>query len=650
MERKSRVSKYQNLRDQLNADVIGSTVNPDVFVYTKGTPVKIEPAVSAEEVREDTAAAAEEVKKEAKDYVAEIESETDKIDEIVKQNQEVLDTAAKEQEVRLDDTLSFGIDLSDTIKLNLDDIQAEFEEPAKTEEVTKPAEEPVQAKDLNEILRFRDEPQFTTLSVEPEAKPKRFEATYEPLFSSDVFTMDEPEEAKVEEPEEASVETFEEPAAQEEPEVRNEEPVSAEDVLEESERLMEDAQNLNAETEELSEPETAELPQSEAEEPEEEPAAVPEETVADEEFDAADEREEDFTEDDFHPEELEQENDDLGVQIGDNFLSQTIDEAKRYSMSKGERSALDTTSAIIAELTQEPMPEPEESESLAAPENAPQIDDLTKRTDAESTEPEESMEFNADIDALLNGEPEEVEPADRKIITLDEPAPLEVNAPDPIPVEPAEEEPVIEEGPEEEPVNEPEPAEEEKPEYDDKKEAEDISSFLNHEAEEAIRDDDLDNNFFNEEPEEAPELLSASYVNEPAVEEEPEEEPDNTVMHSDPGDTIVVAPIKDQTQLINALTVKLEREHIMRADLEEQTKQMKMDIDELGADVNTVTKSVRKANKLLNFVLGLLIFILFALLAAFAYLALSGRGILGGESFNDITENVYMYLAGNYLL
>ena len=694
MERKSRVSKYQDLRTQLNRDVIGTTVNPEVFEYHKGTPVVIEP------VEPEPKSAPETSGEPLKD-----------LKETVRETQKILADNTTEIEVNLNDTQKFGIDLSDTIKLNLFDINSVLDED---EPAAEKAPEPVK-----EEIKPEEPLSFNEVYEAKEETPKRFEATYEPLFNTDIFDLDEPEESVIDEPKEAEIETAEpeieepvlakplaeEPLAKEpevvepeivepellepeifEPEVKEpeieepeiaepevlepqteepkiEEPVIEEPEIEEPEpeipELVPVEEVLKEAEEELREPETPEavlpeevLPGEEPEEtpaeeykeettePEtaadnelakEEPAEEPvmnEELFAEPEEEPAEEpeklefvdKEPEYTEPDFDPDALEEENDDLGFEgIGDNFLNQTIDEAKRYSMSKGERSAIDTTSAIIAELTQEPMPEIEPTPEYTGPAVVPDVEDLTRRIEPIKEDAEE-MEFNDDLDELLNGEPEEIKPA-----------PLEVNAPIPEPV-------VIE------PEEEPEEEEEEK--------TQPAEILLDQEAEEAIRDDDLDNSFFSEEeteeiPAAKPEDLRGIKVA-PIAEKE---EIDDTVMHSDPGDTIVVAKIRDQEELINDLTAKLDREQVLRADLMERTRQMKIDLDEQTEDIRRLYKEHGRTSKFLNLVLGMLIFLLVLLIGAIAWFMLSDRGLLGvnPDVMNTVQRTLYD-LTAHYLL
>ncbi|MBQ2478929.1 MAG: hypothetical protein II510_05600, partial [Erysipelotrichales bacterium] len=205
MERKSRVSKYQDLRTQLNRDVIGTTVSPEVFEYHKGTPVVIEP------VEPEPKSAPETSGEPLKD-----------LKETVRETQKILADNTTEIEVNLDDTQKFGIDLSDTIKLNLFDINSVLDEDEPVSEIEPAAEKAPEP--VKEEIKPEEPLSFNEVYEAKEEAPKRFEATYEPLFNTDIFDLDEPEESVIDEPKEAEIETAE-------PEI--EEPVLAKPLAEE---------------------------------------------------------------------------------------------------------------------------------------------------------------------------------------------------------------------------------------------------------------------------------------------------------------------------------------------------------------------------------------------------------------------------------
>ena len=285
-----------------------------------------------------------------------------------------------------------------------------------------------------------------------------------------------------------------------------------------------------------------------------------------------------YTEPDF---EIDQGTEEETVDNKDSFLEQTINEAKSYSMEKGERSAIDTTSAIIAELTESPKnvnPVKEEKEV-----ETPDLDELLKsmpvKEEKTETEKQDNQLTDAQIEELLGG----------------------------------------------------------------KKTEEKVTSN----AEEAIRDDDLDRNFFvdedagKSEPEVKPEEETQQPQEvepEPEVKAEPQPQPVEENGNS----------YADNVATINDLTQKLDKEHVLRADLEQQTKQMKMEMGELNTEVNTFSKKMTKTNMLLNFVLVILIIALFVVLAFIAYWALVDRGVIGGSSASNLTNgyNLLLILPG----
>ncbi len=287
-----------------------------------------------------------------------------------------------------------------------------------------------------------------------------------------------------------------------------------------------------------------------------------------------------YTEPDF---EIEQGSEEEVVDNKDSFLEQTINEAKSYSMEKGERSAIDTTSAIIAELTESPKKENAVKEEKTV--ETPDLDELLKSMPVKeakpATENQDNQLTDAQIEELLGGKKTEEK--------------------------------------------------------------------VNSNAEEAIRDDDLDRNFFvdedsskNEPEVEAEQPQQPEEVSEPKLEPEVKVEPQAQTIEEN-GNSYA-----DNVATINDLTQKLDKEHVLRADLEQQTKQMKMEMGELNTEVNTFSKKMTKTNMLLNFVLVILIIALFVVLAFIAYWALVDRGVIGGSSAYNLTNgyNLLLILPG----
>lgn len=274
------------------------------------------------------------------------------------------------------------------------------------------------------------------------------------------------------------------------------------------------------------------------------------------------------------------EGEESDVNIPDNFLDQTIEEAKRYSMDKGERTALNTTTAIIDELTKRPQ---EEEHPAAGGANSAELDktieDLLNGMDLENVE---TASAPAEEPAPAQPEePEKQEAAQAQPAQQEEPAPTQ---------------PAAEPAPEEEP-SEAQPAEEEPAqpaEY-----FEDTARMsAKAQGEEAPQEEDVQ-----------PEEPFRAYEEEPAEEE------------AQPEDAEV-------TRTLNDLTNELNKETVLRSDLEQQTKQMKMEIGQMGDDIDTVTHQVNRTNKVLNFVLIVLIITLFAILIFIGYWALKDRGYL----------------------
>ena len=290
-----------------------------------------------------------------------------------------------------------------------------------------------------------------------------------------------------------------------------------------------------------------------------------------------------YTEPDF---EIEQPSEEEVIDNKDSFLEQTINEAKSYSMEKGERSAIDTTSAIIAELTESPKNEKtiKEEKEVESPDLEELLKSMPVKEEKTKSENKENQLTDAQIEELLGG----------------------------------------------------------------KKAEEKVTSN----AEEAIRDDDLDHNFFVDEDNDKSETEVEAEKPQTQNQVEPEFKPE-------PQPEVKVEPLAqtieengnsyaDNVATINDLTQKLDKEHVLRADLEQQTKQMKMEMGELNTEVNTFSKKMTKTNMLLNFVLVILIIALFVVLAFIAYWALVDRGVIGGSAANNLTSgyNLLLILPG----
>ncbi|MDD6467079.1 MAG: hypothetical protein PUF50_02740, partial [Erysipelotrichaceae bacterium] len=149
----------------------------------------------------------------------------------------------------------------------------------------------------------------------------------------------------------------------------------------------------------------------------------------------------------------------------------------------------------------------------------------------------------------------------------------------------------------------------------------------------AIIDDDPSGSFFVEE--EVEEGLPEENLMEdftPLVEEMNEIEP---VIATEEEPMNVKESQHDQD--IMELTQKLERERIFREEVMQETKQMKLQLNEYESELNTVNHTVSRTNKVLNFVLIVLIIALFCLLAFIAYWAMVDRGIIPAAS-NDVMD------------
>lgn len=270
------------------------------------------------------------------------------------------------------------------------------------------------------------------------------------------------------------------------------------------------------------------------------------------------------------------------------FLDDALQEAKTYSMQNGERDAIDTTATILSELTKEKQ-------------TLPPIDDLLEEDEDEHRQPT-GIDLASQIEALMS---------DGTLDGMDD-------APEAQPVEPSEAEPL--------PIEE---------EAEPSKEEETIPSA---DALHAVEEDDLNSDFFAErEDEEVPE-------EEPAVEPQPEPDPEASAEYS-----LLDEEVTQDGEAIQQLTQKLERERIFREEMLQETKQMKLQMNQYESDLTTVGKNMNRTNRVLNFILILLIIALFCVLGFIAYWALVDRGVIA-QTMHDDALLVLQVMSGRWML
>ncbi len=91
----------------------------------------------------------------------------------------------------------------------------------------------------------------------------------------------------------------------------------------------------------------------------------------------------------------------------------------------------------------------------------------------------------------------------------------------------------------------------------------------------------------------------------------------------------VEAPVYyDNPINVDQLTQKLEKERVLREQMLEQTKQIKLQVKEYENELDSVNDSMSKTNKILNFVLTLLIMTLFVILFIIGFWFAQERGLL----------------------
>ncbi len=91
----------------------------------------------------------------------------------------------------------------------------------------------------------------------------------------------------------------------------------------------------------------------------------------------------------------------------------------------------------------------------------------------------------------------------------------------------------------------------------------------------------------------------------------------------------VEAPVYyDDPVAVDKLTQKLEKERVLREQMLEQTKQIKLQVKEYENELDSVNDSMSKTNKILNFVLTLLIMTLFVILFIIGFWFAQERGLL----------------------
>jgi len=84
----------------------------------------------------------------------------------------------------------------------------------------------------------------------------------------------------------------------------------------------------------------------------------------------------------------------------------------------------------------------------------------------------------------------------------------------------------------------------------------------------------------------------------------------------------------DDPEKVNELTEKLNNERELREEILEQTKQLKLQMSEYENEINDANTSMSKTNKILNFVLTLLILLLFVFLLVIGYWFAQERGLI----------------------
>lgn len=84
----------------------------------------------------------------------------------------------------------------------------------------------------------------------------------------------------------------------------------------------------------------------------------------------------------------------------------------------------------------------------------------------------------------------------------------------------------------------------------------------------------------------------------------------------------------DDPVVVDELTQKLENERVLRQQMLEQTKQIKLQVKEYENELESVNSSMSKTNKILNFVLTLLIMTLFVILFVIGFWFAQERGLI----------------------
>ncbi len=129
----------------------------------------------------------------------------------------------------------------------------------------------------------------------------------------------------------------------------------------------------------------------------------------------------------------------------------------------------------------------------------------------------------------------------------------------------------------------------------------------------AISQMDLNDYDFTEKSEEPVNKPEPQPVKEP--EYQPANEVDQPVYYDDP-------------ETVSELTEQLHTERELREEMAEQTKQLKLQMSEYENEINDANSSMTKTNKILNFVLTLLILLLFAFLLVIGYWFAQERGLI----------------------
>ncbi|MBR5048777.1 MAG: hypothetical protein IKX74_03975, partial [Erysipelotrichaceae bacterium] len=140
----------------------------------------------------------------------------------------------------------------------------------------------------------------------------------------------------------------------------------------------------------------------------------------------------------------------------------------------------------------------------------------------------------------------------------------------------------------------------------------------------AISQMDLNNYNFSEKEEE-PVAYQPETQPEPQFELQPEpvREPEYR-----PANEVEQPVYYDDPETVSELTEQLHTERELREEMAEQTKQLKLQMSEYENEINNANSSMTKTNKILNFVLTLLILLLFAFLLVIGYWFAQERGLI----------------------